>query len=120
MLARLLPLSPGMTTSSQTFDRPMPALVAQGAAPGLLASLRHRVAEIRCQLHGHAPQLRFDPERMFLCCPTCRVESPGWQLDQPAPRLRQPGASDRFARYRWLAASSGLQSRVESGEFVME
>ena len=110
-----------MTTSSQTFSPTVPVVAETGqASPGLLATLRHRVAEFRCHLHGHAPQLRFDPERMFLYCPTCRVESAGWQLDQPAPRLRHEGASDRYARYRWLAASAGLQSRVEAGALVID
>jgi hypothetical protein len=96
-----------MTTSSQTLTGELPVL-AEGHAPApkLLSQLRQRVAELRCQLHGHDPMLRVDEGRMYLFCPTCQVESPGWRLDQPAPRLRHIGAPDRFDRYSWHTAGA--------------
>lgn len=117
-----LPLAPvvGMTTISQTLTRPLAAVGSEPArGQGLVGRIRHAIASARCQLHGHAPFLRFDHGRIFLFCSDCRLESSGWALDRPEPRLRQPGAPDRFRRYAWLTASSALQSRAESGQLVL-
>jgi hypothetical protein len=109
-----------MTTTSQTLTRPLAALGAEPAkGQGLVGRIRHAIASARCQLHGHAPHLCVDRERIFLFCSDCHLESPGWELDRPEPRLRQAGAPDRFNRYAWLTASSALQSRAESGELIL-
>jgi hypothetical protein len=111
----------GMTTTSQTLTRPLAALEAQPAeGPGLVGRVRHAIASARCQLHGHAPRLCFDRERIFLYCSECRLESSGWALDRPQPRVRQKGAPDRYSRYAWLTASCALQSRVASGALVLD
>ena len=110
----------GMTTTSQTLTRPLAALAAEPTrGQGLVGRIRHAIASARCQLHGHAPFLRFDRGRIYLFCSECHLESSGWELDRPEPRLRQTGAPDRFRRYAWLTASSALQSRAESGELVL-
>ena len=109
-----------MTTTSQTLTPSLAALAAEPAkGQGLVGRIRHAIASARCQLHGHAPNLCFDHDRMFLFCSDCHLESSGWELDRPVPRLRQAGAPDRFHRYSWLTASSALQSRVESGDLVI-
>jgi hypothetical protein len=110
-----------MTTTSQTLTRPLAALEAQPAeGPGLVGRVRHAIASARCQLHGHAPRLCFDRDRIFLYCSDCRLESSGWALDRPQPRVRQKGAPDRHSRYSWLTASCALQSRVASGALVLD
>ena len=110
-----------MTSASQTLTSHLRALADEPSPVlGVLALLRQKVAELRCQLQGHAPELRLDPGRLSLYCSACRRASPGWQLDSPAPRLRQSGAPDRFARYRWLTASSALQSRAAAGDLVID
>jgi len=108
-----------MTTTSQTLTRPFAALEAPAKGQGIVARVRRALASARCQLHGHTPNLCFDRGRMFLYCSDCQLESDGWALDRPMPRMRQAGAPDRFTRYSWLTASSALQSRVESGELVI-
>jgi hypothetical protein len=109
-----------MTTTSQTLTRPLAALGAEPTkGQWLVGRIRHAIASARCQLHGHAPFLRFDRGRIYLFCSECHLESSGWELDRPEPRLRQTGAPDRFRRYAWLTASSALQSRAESGELVL-
>jgi len=90
-----------------------------GDASRMLARVRKQVAGWLCEMHGHAPQLHMERERLYLYCSTCRLESPGWSLEGPTPRPRQAGAPDRYSRYSWLTASSALQSRVESGELVL-
>lgn len=94
-----------MTTSSQTLARTLPGLVPTGATAD--ASLGARavaaLAALRCKLQGHAPALCIDDRRVYLACPDCHVESPGWQLDEKAPRPRFAGAPDRFARYSWIS-----------------
>jgi hypothetical protein len=95
-----------MTTSSQTLTQDLPVLADGSPAPSRFTSLLRRVAELRCQLHGHDPMLRAEGDRLYLLCPTCGVESPGWQLDRPAPRVRQAGAADRFDRYTWHAGQA--------------
>lgn len=93
-----------MTTSSQTISRGMPGLVPHDITAD--ASLGTRtvaaLAALRCKLQGHAPALCIDDRRVYLACPDCHVESPGWQLDIKAPRPRFAGAPDRFARYSWI------------------
>ena len=46
--------------------------------------------------------MSLDEGRIYLACPECRVESPGWTLDLKAPRHRFAGGPDRFARYSWI------------------
>ena len=93
-----------MTSSSQTISRTMPGVMPHGTTAD--ASLGTRtvaaLAALRCKLQGHAPALCIDDQRVYLACPDCHVESPGWQLDNKAPRPRFPGAPDRFTRYSWL------------------
>ena len=109
-----------MTPTTQTLPRELPVLVDSAAVePGLLSKIRHRLAVWRCELHGHAPSMRFGRDRVYLYCSECDLESPGWDLDGPTPHLSQPGAPDRFERYALLAASAALQSRVETGELVV-
>jgi hypothetical protein len=93
-----------MTTSSQTISRTLPGLVAPPAAgrPSLASRLLARCVALRCQLQGHAPALCVDDRRLYLACPACRIESPGWELDTKAPRPRFAGAPDRFDRYAWI------------------
>jgi len=104
-MAWALPLPRDMTTSSQTLSRTMPGLVPHDT--GIDASLGARalaaLAALRCKLQGHAPALCIDDRRMYLACPDCRTESPGWHLDTKAPRPRYAGAPDRFARYSWIS-----------------
>jgi len=107
-------------TPTDTLPRELPVLVESSSVePGLLTKIRYRLAVWRCELHGHAPSMRFDRDRVYLYCPECHLESPGWDLDSPAPHLSQPGAPDRFERYAQLAASAALQSRIETGEFIL-
>jgi hypothetical protein len=93
-----------MTTSSQTISRTMPGLVPHGtiADASLGARTVAALAALRCRLQGHAPALCIDDRRVYLACPDCHMESPGWQLDNKAPRPRFPGAPDRFTRYSWI------------------
>lgn len=93
-----------MTTSSQILSRTLPGLVSHAAATRatVASRLSAALATLRCRLQGHAPALCIDDRRLYLACPECRVESPGWQLDLKAPRQRLAGAPDRFARYAWV------------------
>ena len=99
-----LALLVGMTTSSQTISRTLPGIVAQPVVAGRTLGARAAAAfsAWRCRLQGHAPALCIDDRRVYLACPDCHVESPGWQLDLKAPRGRFAGDSDRFTRYAWL------------------
>ncbi len=94
----------GMTTSSQTISRTMPGLAPQTGShdASLGARAAAAVAAVRCKLQGHSHALCIDEGRIYLACPDCRVESPGWTLDLKQPRSRFAGADDRFARYSWI------------------
>jgi hypothetical protein len=93
-----------MTTSSQTISRSLPGLVPQAGAhaASLGARAAAAVAAVRCKLQGHSHALCLDEGRIYLACPACRVESPGWTLDLKAPRSRFSGSPDRYARYSWI------------------
>jgi len=101
-----------MTTSSQTLSRTMPGVVPHEAiaAQSFGARAVAALAALRCKLQGHAPALCIDDRRVYLACPDCRVESPGWHLDDKAPRPRYAGAPDRFARYAWVTGQRHLSS----------
>ena len=101
-----------MTTSSQTLSRTMPGLVPHDATvdASLGARALAALAALRCKLQGHAPALCIDDRRVYLACPDCRVESPGWELDTKAPRPRFPGSPDRFARYAWVTGQRSARS----------
>ncbi len=102
----------GMTTSGQTISRTMPGLVPHASSADLSLGARAAaaLAALRCKLQGHAPALCIDDRRVFLGCPDCHVESPGWRLDNKAPRPRFAGAPDRFARYAWVTGQRSLRS----------
>jgi hypothetical protein len=92
-----------MTTSGQTIPRTLPGLVPHDPTGTSLGSrAAAALAALRCKLQGHAPALCIDDSRVYLACPDCHLESPGWRLDNKAPRPRFPGAPDRFARYAWV------------------
>ena len=99
-----LALSAGMMTSSQTLTRTLPGLAPHSSVDrsSFAARFATAVAALKCRLQGHAPALCIDGPRVYLACPECRVESPGWQLDLRSPRQRFDGASDRFDRYAWM------------------
>ena len=44
-----------------------------------------RVKQMWCGLHGHDALLQFEQDRMFLRCVSCGHETPGWNLQEPAP-----------------------------------
>jgi hypothetical protein len=107
-------------TPTQTLDSELPIMVDSAAAePGLLSKIRYRLAVWRCEMRDHKLSMRFDQDRVYLYCPDCHLESPGWDLDGRRPHLSQPGAPDRFKRYSQLAAAAALQSRIETGDFVV-
>ena len=93
-----------MTTSSQTLARTMPGLVPHepSADQSLSGRAAAALAALRCKLQGHAHTLCIEDRRVYLACPECRVESPGWHLDDKGPRLRYAGAPDRHVRYAWI------------------
>ncbi|HEX7085646.1 MAG TPA: hypothetical protein VF198_04745 [Vicinamibacterales bacterium] len=92
-----------MTTLSQIFTGALPGSAGEaGQAPGPLARVNAVLAEFRCRLLGHQPELRIDTARVFLACPDCGNQSPGWVLDQQQPKPRFDGAPDRFQRYAWM------------------
>jgi len=110
-----------MTTTSQTLPRTLPALAAPRLDDmGMFARVRKQMAAWLCEMHGHAPQLFMERDRLYLYCSTCRLESAGWSLEGPAPRPRQPGAPDRYRRYSWLTASAAIQSRAASGDLILD
>jgi hypothetical protein len=70
-------------------------------ADGFGERVLDRVREAFCGLHGHDSMLQFEQERMFLKCVSCGHESPGWELNEPAPTVvarvdhRLPSATTR-------------------------
>jgi hypothetical protein len=52
----------------------------------------------RCPLHGHAdPELKFDRNRIYLRCPDCDRESPGWTIEKPSQTRKPVGAEGTSA-----------------------
>jgi hypothetical protein len=46
-----------------------------------------------CRLLGHDQLLRFEDNRILLHCPSCRYDSPGWDVGNRRPRQRFVGCT---------------------------
>lgn len=91
-----------MAITSQTFPGALTGTTAAGASRHPVARATTALAALRCRLLAHDPDLRVDASRLYLSCPSCGIESPGWVLDGREPRPRFAGAADRFERYAWM------------------
>jgi hypothetical protein len=91
-----------MAITSQTFPGALTGTTTAGEPRHPVARATTALVTLRCRLLGHDPDLRVDASRMYLSCPSCGIESPGWVLDRREPRQRFSGAPDRFERYAWM------------------
>jgi hypothetical protein len=61
------------------------------------------VAKVRqafCGMHGHDNLLQFEHDRMYLRCVSCGHESPGWELTETPPTVREQGDARRHVLVR--------------------
>ena len=102
-----------MTTTSQTLTRPLAALGAEPTrGQGLVGRIRMRSPRPAANFTATRRSFASIESRIYLFCSDCHLESSGWELDRPEPRLRQTGAPDRFRRY---AVAHGVLGAAVAG-----
>jgi hypothetical protein len=55
-------------------------------------TVRDRVRQSYCALHGHDHLLKMEQERLSLKCVSCDYETPGWQLARANRKGLRSGA----------------------------
>ena len=58
------------------------------------------VRQAVCGMHGHENLLQFAQDRMFLKCVSCGHESPGWEITEPRPVVKEHGEASRHPLQR--------------------
>jgi hypothetical protein len=66
-----------------------------------------RIRQGLCGVHGHNALLQFERDRMFLKCPSCGYESPGWTVSRAsaATSAHPDDSSWTLVRARLIGAS---------------
>jgi hypothetical protein len=62
---------------------------------GLLARAFGRISQMMCGLGGHDSVLHFEGKRVMMRCTSCGHNSPGWDINERAPRRRFEGDARR-------------------------
>jgi hypothetical protein len=78
----------------------------EGEGGSQLTGLLSWISEKYCGFHGHDNLLQFESDRMFLKCVSCGHESPGWEINEPAPITRVAGDRARHILVRAPLVSS--------------
>jgi hypothetical protein len=67
---------------------------------GIVGRVFTWLRQLSCGLRGHDSLMQFEKERMFLQCPSCGHESPGWALTEAPPKVRLRGDARRHTLVR--------------------
>ena len=62
---------------------------------GLIARAFGRLGQMMCGLRGHDSVLHFEGKRVMMLCTSCGHNSPGWDINERAPRRRFEGDARR-------------------------
>ena len=54
-----------------------------------------RIGQVICAMSGHDAVMHFEGKRVMMRCTSCGHDSPGWEIEERAPRLRYEGDADR-------------------------
>jgi hypothetical protein len=54
-----------------------------------------RIGQVICGISGHDAVMHFEGKRVMMRCTSCGHDSPGWEIEDRAPRLRYEGDADR-------------------------
>ena len=73
---------------------------AHEAGDGYATRVYWWLRQTYCGLSGHDALLQFETDRMFLQCVSCGHESPGWELNENAPRISVRGDTRRLRLMR--------------------
>jgi hypothetical protein len=61
----------------------------------LVARALGRLGQMMCGLRGHDSVLHFEGKRVMMRCTSCGHNSPGWEINERAPRRRFEGDARR-------------------------
>ena len=62
---------------------------------GVVGRLLHRLSQAVCGLRGHDAIMHFEGKRVMMRCTACGHETPGWEINERAPRKRFEGDARR-------------------------
>jgi hypothetical protein len=65
------------------------------AEAGVMARMATRLGQVFCGLGGHDAVLHFEGKRVMMRCTSCGHDTPGWEIDDRAPRRRFEGDATR-------------------------
>lgn len=74
--------------------------VSHAHTDGVGARVLSWLRQMFCGLHGHDTLLHYEEERISLRCVSCDYETPGWELNEAAPRVTVRGDARRHALAR--------------------
>ncbi len=66
----------------------------------LVATILTWLKQAYCGLHRHDNLMHFERDRVYLQCASCGRRTPGWTLDEAAPRVVFAGDARRHALSR--------------------
>jgi hypothetical protein len=64
---------------------------------GLMTRAIGRFGQLLCGMRGHDSVLHFEANRVMMRCTSCGHDSPGWEINERAPRHRFDGDARRHA-----------------------
>ncbi|HEX2453895.1 MAG TPA: hypothetical protein VHI99_09335 [Vicinamibacterales bacterium] len=77
------------------------------AESGFVSRAVGRLGQVLCGIGGHDSMMHFEGNRVMMRCTSCGHDTPGWEIEGRAPRLRYEGDAERHA----LASSEGASLR---------
>jgi hypothetical protein len=54
-----------------------------------------RLGQVLCGIGGHDSVMHFEGKRVMMRCTSCGHDTPGWEIEDRAPRLRYEGDAER-------------------------
>jgi hypothetical protein len=94
-------------------------LVSEGM-PQMRALIRilEWLRRLMCGLRGHDTVLRYEPDRLFLCCLSCGSQTVGWSLQREVNHLGATGRRVHAPRFGPVPARTLARERASPRSFI--
>ena len=56
-----------------------------------------RIGQVLCGMSGHDAVMHFEGKRVMMRCTSCGHDTPGWEIEGRAPRVRYEGDAERHS-----------------------
>jgi len=71
--------------------------VSKTAEASFVSRAVGRIGQVLCGMSGHDTVMHFEGKRVMMRCTSCGHDTPGWEIEGRAPRLRYEGDAERHA-----------------------